>query len=283
MGCCFTIGQSEVGIVERFGAFDSALRPGFHCLVPCVSHLRGRVSLRVKALTVNIETKTKDNVFVHVGVVVQYKVKEASVVEAFYSLADPEKQLMSYIFNNVRAQIPNHNLDELFLVKDEIAAHVKHDLETEFNRFGHSIIQTLITDVDPASTVKQAMNEINAARRLREATKDRAEADRITKVKAAEADAESKRLSGVGIAEQRKAVVAGLHDSVLAFAAGGEASHGEVLQLLLMNQFFDTLKDMATHSKSSTLFVPHTPNTVEALSAQLHATLRAAEGGKKVS
>jgi len=270
----FTVPQSEVGITERFGAFEAALRPGFHLINPLTTRLSGTLSLRVKELSVTIETKTKDNVFVHMGVIVQYKVKEANVKEAYYSLVDPQRQLTSYIFNNVRAQVPGHELDELFLVKDEIAAHVKNDLEVEFNQFGYSIIQTLITDIDPALTVKQAMNEINAARRLREATKDRAEADRISKVKAAEADAESKRLSGVGIAEQRKAVVTGLHDSVLAFAATNEASHSEVMQLLLMNQFFDTLKDMSVHSKASTIFVPHTPNSVDALSNQMHTTMQ---------
>jgi regulator of protease activity HflC (stomatin/prohibitin superfamily) len=243
----------------------------------------GTVSLRVKELSVQIETKTKDNVFVHMGVIVQYKVKDSEIFQAFYALVDAQKQLMSYILNNVRGRIPNYEIDELFTAKDEIAAHVKNDLEMEFNQFGFSIIQTLITDIDPADTVKKAMNEINAARRMRDATKDRAEADRIQKVKAAEADSESKRLSGVGIAEQRKAVVTGLHDSIVTFSNAGDVSHQEVMQLLLMNQYFDTLKDMTAHSERSTMFVPHSPNAVENLSKQLHSCLQGTQGTKKIA
>jgi len=273
MGCCYTIPQSEMGITETFGKFDSIQRPGFQIINPFITTLRGTMSLRVQPLSCTIETKTKDNVFVNIGLIVQYKAQERKVYEAFYELTHASNQLLSYVHSNVRAQIPLYTLDQLFEAKDKIAADVKADLEAEFDNFGYMIMQTLITDVDPDKAVKKAMNEINAASRMREATKDRAEAERIAVVKAAEADAESKRLSGVGLAESRKAVVTGLHDSILAFSQNSDIGQSEVMELLLMNQYFDTLKDMAHNSKQTTMFVPHTPNTVGNLSSQLRAGL----------
>eukprot|EP01010_Urceolus_cornutus_P000616 NODE_1134_length_1087_cov_209.766859_g867_i0.p1 GENE.NODE_1134_length_1087_cov_209.766859_g867_i0~~NODE_1134_length_1087_cov_209.766859_g867_i0.p1 ORF type:complete len:302 (-),score=99.60 NODE_1134_length_1087_cov_209.766859_g867_i0:181-1029(-) len=273
MTCCFTIPQSEVGITESWGKFADVVRPGCH-FVNCIStQLAGSMSLRVQELTVRIETKTKDNVFVFVVISVQYKILETKIYEAYYTLENAEQQLTSYVFNNVRAQIPQYALDELFAGKDEIAVQLKHDLEEQMNDFGYTIIQTLITDIDPDDLVKKAMNEINAAQRMRVAAVDKAEAERITVVKSAEAEAESKRLSGVGLAEQRKAVVSGLHESIVTFAEAGDISHGEVMELLLMNQYFDTLKDMTHQSKATAMFVPHTPDTVSTLSIQMREGL----------
>jgi regulator of protease activity HflC (stomatin/prohibitin superfamily) len=282
MGCCYTIPQSEVGITETWGKFNSVVRPGFHFINPLSTELAGRMSLRVKELKVKIESKTKDNVFVHSDISVQYKILESAIFKAYYELTDAEKQLESYVFNNVRGQIPHYLLDELFLAKEEMAATLKQDLEHEMNQFGYSIVQTLITDIDPADVVKVAMNDINAAQRTRVAATDKAEAEKIQVIKAAEAEAESKRLSGVGLAEQRKAVVSGLHESIEVFADNRNITRKEVLELLLMNQYFDTLTHMSHTSKTTTVFVSHTPDAVGTISEQLRSGLLAAKQLKKV-
>eukprot|EP00995_Heteronema_vittatum_P010442 NODE_590_length_1277_cov_333.334691_g425_i0.p1 GENE.NODE_590_length_1277_cov_333.334691_g425_i0~~NODE_590_length_1277_cov_333.334691_g425_i0.p1 ORF type:complete len:295 (-),score=124.73 NODE_590_length_1277_cov_333.334691_g425_i0:391-1254(-) len=240
----------------------------------------GKVSLRVQQIDVDVETKTQDNVFVIFQVSIQYKVLEEhddlihgntdNVFKAFYALSDPAHQLRSYVFNNVRAQIPNYILDDVFLAKEAIAKSLKGDLECEMNQFGYTIVQTLVTDIQPDSSVKHAMNAINAAARQRVAAVDKAEAEKIQVVKAAEADAESKRLSGVGLAEQRKAVINGLKESIMEFSVTNkDISQQEVMELLLLNQYFDTMKEMAGHSKSTTIFVPHTPNSVKMYGDQI--------------
>eukprot|EP01012_Entosiphon_sulcatum_P039809 TRINITY_DN5299_c0_g1_i1.p1 TRINITY_DN5299_c0_g1~~TRINITY_DN5299_c0_g1_i1.p1 ORF type:complete len:281 (+),score=95.83 TRINITY_DN5299_c0_g1_i1:419-1261(+) len=269
MGCCYTVPQSEVAIVEVWGKFEEVQRAGFHCLNPISSGVAGRLSMRVRELNLHIETKTKDNVFVTLMITIQYRVLDSEVFKAFYELSMPEQQLQSYVFNNIRAQIPQYELDQLFVAKDSIASALKAELEGEMNQFGYSIVQTLVTDIAPDPTVKKAMNEINAAQRLRVAAMDKAEAEKIAVVKAAEADAESKRLSGVGLAEQRKAVVMGLHDSIRMFADNSNISPMEVMELLLMNQYFDTLKEMTHNSKSNTIFVPHSPDSVGTISSQI--------------
>jgi len=257
MGCCYTIPQSEIGIIERFGKFEKQLDAGCHCVNPMTTSLRGKLTTRVTPLSMAVESKTKDNVFCNVAVTIQYQVHRNEVKKAFYELTDTVRQLKSYVFNNVRAQIPHYELDQLFIAKDEIAQQLKEDLEHEVNQFGYTIVQTLITDIEPDPTVKKAMNDINAAQRLRVAAGDKAEAEKITIVKAAEADAESKRLSGVGLAEQRKAVVMGLHESIKMFSEHTDISQMEVMELLLMNQYFDTLKEMTVGQQTSTIFVPN--------------------------
>eukprot|EP01006_Ploeotia_vitrea_P041306 TRINITY_DN66502_c6_g18_i1.p1 TRINITY_DN66502_c6_g18~~TRINITY_DN66502_c6_g18_i1.p1 ORF type:complete len:285 (+),score=47.79 TRINITY_DN66502_c6_g18_i1:48-902(+) len=258
MGCCFTVPQQEVRILQTCGKFASVAYPGFHIRNPFTTQIVGDpISLRIMELCVRIETKTKDNVFVILVITIQYKVLQSQIYKAFYELTDPRQQLQSYVFNNVRAQIPHYELDKLFSAKDEIAKQLKDDLEHEMNQFGFSIVQSLITDIEPDALVKKAMNDINAAQRLRVAANDKAEAEKIGIVKAAEAEAESKRLSGVGLAEQRKAVVMGLHDSIRMFSEHSDISQMEVMELLLMNQYFDTLKEMTQHGKTSTVFVPH--------------------------
>eukprot|EP00906_Rhabdomonas_costata_P032918 RCo046357 len=280
MGCCVTIPQSEVGILETWGKYSGTARPGLHFMNPIWTEVKGTLSLRVQELSVRIESKTRDNVFVHTVVSVQYKVLESALVKAYYELTSPKKQLESYVFNNLRGQIPRYLLDELFTAKDEIAASLKSDLEHEMNQFGYSIVQTLITDIDPDDVVKRAMNEINAAQRVRVAALDKAEAEKIQVVKAAEAEAESKRLSGVGFAQQRMAVVNGLQESIDVFD-DSNISKKEVLELLLMNQYFDTLAHMSRSSKDATVFVSHTPDAVGAISEQLRVGLLAAKNLKR--
>jgi len=274
MGCAYSIREDEVGFKEVWGKFDETQHAGCHCINPCSSKLSGVLSTRVMELHFPVETKTKDNVFVSTEVTIQYRILKERESDAFYTLSDPGAQMKSYVFNNVRAQIPKYSLDELFLAKNQIASTLKTDLEHEMNAFGYTIVQTLVTDIIPDNTVKRAMNEINAASRMRVAANDKAEADKIQTVKAAEADAESKRLSGVGLAEQRKAIVLGLHSSIKAFTNTGGVKQNEVMELLLLNQYFDTLKEMTLHSKSTTVFVPHTPDTVSDLGQQVRTAFQ---------
>eukprot|EP00894_Picocystis_sp_ML_P003960 jgi/Pico_ML_1/54477/g4817.t1 len=192
------IKSSTAGVVERFGKFSRVIYPGLNFLACCIGEcVSGAVSLRVRQLDVTIETKTKDNVFVVVVVSVQYEVENDQVYDAFYRLTNPLEQIRAYVFDVVRSTVPKINLDDVFDQKDEIAKAVKSDLAQTMPSYGYHILQTLVTDIEPDSRVKSAMNEINAAQRQRVAAADKAEAEKILVVKAAEADAESKYLAGI--------------------------------------------------------------------------------------
>jgi regulator of protease activity HflC (stomatin/prohibitin superfamily) len=221
--------------------------------------LAGVVSLRVQELNIRCETKTLDNVFVTVCVSIQYHVIKEHAYEAYYKLSNPHVQIKAYVNNVVRSTVPRIKIDNVFETKDHIADAVKDELEKTMNAFGFRIVQALVTDIEPDPRVKAAMNEINAAQRLRVAAADKAEAEKIYAVKAAEADAESKYLAGCGIARQRKAIVDGLRESVTSFSESiPGATPKDVMDLVLVTQYFDTLKEIGSHKQANTVFIPHT-------------------------
>ena len=262
--------QETAAVIQRFGKFDRIAEPGFVLRMPFVERVAGTVNLRVQQLDVRIETKTLDNVFVQIVVAVQYFVLKDKVYDAFYKLDDPARQITSFVFDVVRARVPKIKLDDVFEKKDEIADAVRSELSDVMDDFGYGIVKTLVTDIDPDAKVKEAMNEINAAQRLRVAATERGEADKILKVKAAEADAESKALSGKGIADQRRAIVDGLRDSVDEFQKSVEGTSAQdVMNLILMTQYFDTLKDLGDNSKTNTILMPHSPGYLGDLASQI--------------
>jgi regulator of protease activity HflC (stomatin/prohibitin superfamily) len=270
----FTVHQQTAGVIERFGKFARIAKPGLNIKIPIIERVVARLSLRVQQLDVRVETKTEDNVFVHVTVSVQFFVLPEKVVDALYRLEDPARQITSYVFDVVRARVPKIKLDDVFSNKDEIADAVKHELSDAMDDFGYGIVKTLVTDIDPDAQVKQAMNEINAATRARVAATERGEADRILKVKAAEAEAQAKALSGKGIADQRKAIVDGLRESVDSFARGIPGTTAQdVMALVVATQYFDTLRDMAAYGKMNTIMLPHSPSSATDLFDQMRNSM----------
>jgi regulator of protease activity HflC (stomatin/prohibitin superfamily) len=266
----FTVQQQTAKIVERFGRFKRTAIAGLHFKIPLIDRIAGRVTLRVQQLDVKVETKTKDNVFLNVTVSVQYVVRPEKIYDAFYRLENPALQIRSYVFDVVRARVPQIILDDVFEKKDEIADTVKSELDQVMDVFGYNIIQTLVTDIDPDEKVKISMNEINAAQRLRIAAEEKGEADKILKVKSAEADARSKALQGQGVADQRTAIVNGLRESVGEFQKTvSGTSPQDVMNLVLMTQYFDTLKEIGETSKTNTILIPHSPGNISELTDQI--------------
>lgn len=266
----FTVKQQTSAIIERFGKFKRTANAGLNFKVPLIDRIAGKVSLRVQQLDVRVETKTKDNVFVVVVVSVQYYVLTNKVVDAFYRLQNPQEQITAYVFDTVRARVPNVELDQLFETKDDIANAVKAELDSVMDDFGYGIMKALVTDIDPDEKVKTSMNEINAAQRQREAAIQQAEADKIRVVKAAEGEAESKALQGQGIANQRRAIIEGLKESVESFNKTIDGTNAEdVMNLVLMTQYFDTLKEIGLSSKTNTILIPHSPGGMGDISEQM--------------
>lgn len=280
----FTVEQRTVAIVQRLGRFLRESGPGLHIKVPLIDRVIGRVNLRVQQLDVRIETKTEDNVFVQMVVAVQYFVLPEKVYDAFYKLDDANRQITSFVFDVVRARVPKIKLDDVFEKKDEIADIVKTELAVVMDGFGYGILKALVTDIEPDARVKEAMNEINAAQRMRLAATERGEAERILKVKSAEGDAQSKALQGRGIADQRKAIVEGLRDSVDEFRKSVPGTTAkDVMNLVLMTQYFDTLKEVGASSRTNTILIPHSPGNLTSLTEQLRNAMIEADQTGKVS
>ncbi|CAM6036860.1 unnamed protein product [Sphagnum compactum] len=267
----YQVDQSTVAVKERFGKFETVIGPGCHCIPWCCGvYIAGVLSLRVQQLDVRCETKTKDNVFVTVVASVQFRAHVETAEDAFYKLTSPREQIKSYVFDVVRASVPRMILDDVFEQKNEIAKSVEEELEKAMRTYGYEIVQTLIVDIEPDVTVKRAMNEINAAARMRVATREKAEAEKTLQVKRAEGEAEAKYLAGVGIARQRQAIVDGLRESVLAFSDNVPGtSPKEVMDMVLVTQYFDTMKEIGANSRNSTVFIPHGPGAVRDVADQI--------------
>jgi regulator of protease activity HflC (stomatin/prohibitin superfamily) len=255
-------------IVQRFGSFSRVLHPGINFCIPLVETIAGTVNLKVQQLDIHIETKTQDDVFVKLQVSVHVQIMTNKVQEAFYELDDPYGQISSYIFDTVRAEVPKLDLDDVFSRKDDIATAVKAELSEHMDKYGYRIVQTLITDIDPDALVKESMNRINAAKRNKEAIAEDAEGRKIAKIKDAEADKESKRLQGEGIADQRLAIIKGFADSVEDFSNTlSDVSPIEIMQFVLLTQHYDTIKDIG--EKNSAIIVPYNPGNLQNLQQQL--------------
>ncbi|MGC2526576.1 MAG: SPFH domain-containing protein [Candidatus Acidiferrum sp.] len=283
LGSFFTVETSQVAIVQRLGKFARVAGPGLNWKTPYIEAVVQRMSMKVQQFDVKVETKTQDNVFVQIPVSIQYKVIPDSVEAAYYKLTDPVKQIESMVYNVVLGHVPKMKLDDTFLNQASIATDLRDNLDASMKEYGYSIVKVLISDIVPDLKVKAAMNDINAAQREREATVSRAETNKMLLVKQAEAEAESKRLQGEGIANQRKAIISGLKDSVEDFAKTVPGSTPQdVMQLVLMTQYFDTLKDIAANDHSNTILIPHTPDTLTDLFGQIrNAVITGAEMTKR--
>lgn len=273
----YVVKQQSVAIIERFGRYQKISDSGIHMRAPFgIDKIAARVQLRVLQSEIVVETKTQDNVFVTMNVATQYRVNESNVKDAYYKLMRPESQIKSYIEDALRSSVPKLTLDELFEKKDEIALEVQKQVAEEMSTYGYIIVKTLITKVEPDAEVKQSMNEINAAQRKRVAAQELAEADKIKIVTAAEAEAEKDRLHGVGIAEQRKAIVDGLADSIKELkGANVDLTEEQIMSILLTNQYLDTLNNFADKERNNTIFLPANPDGVENIRTQILSALKA--------
>ena len=254
----FTVKQQSAAVVERFGKFSSIRQSGLQFKIPLIDRIAGKLNLRIQQLDVIIETKTKDNVFVKMKVSVQFKVIQEKVYEAFYKLEYPHDQITSYVFDVVRAEVPKLKLDDVFERKDDIAVAVKRELNEAMTTYGYDIINTLITDIDPDIQVKNAMNRINASDREKTAAEYEAEAGRIRIVAKARAEAESKRLQGQGIADQRREIARGLVESVDVLNKVGINSQ-EASALIVVTQHYDTLQAIGADTNSNLILLPNSP------------------------
>lgn len=256
----FTVKQQTAVIIERFGKFLSIRQSGLQFKIPLIDRIAGRISLKIQQLDVLIETKTKDDVFVKLKVSVQFKVIKLKAYDAFYKLDFPHDQITSYVFDVVRAEVPKMKLDGVFVKKDDIAIAVKTELNEAMMDYGYDIIKTLVTDIDPDSQVKEAMNRINASEREKIAAQFEGDAARILIVEKAKAEAESKRLQGQGIADQRREIARGLEESVEVLNKVGINSQ-EASALIVVTQHYDTLQSIGQETNSNLILLPNSPQS----------------------
>lgn len=271
----FTVKQQTNAIIERFGKFQSVRGAGLQLKIPLIDQVSGRISLRITQLDVIVETKTKDDVFVHLKISVQFLIRPDHVYDAFYKLQNPQEQITAFIFDVVRAEVPKMILDDVFEKKEEIALAIQRDLKQAMLDYGYDIIKALVTDIDPDEKVKIAMNRINAADREKIAAQHEGDAQRILIVERAKAEAESKRLQGRGIADQRREIARGLEESVVVLNRAGINSQ-EASALIIITQHYDTLQSIGADTKSNLILLPNNPNAASNMLNDMVTSLVAA-------
>ncbi len=270
----FQVSQQTVSIIERFGKFVKVADPGINLKIPFIDQIVTTQSLRIQQLDVRVSTKTKDNVFVDVVVSAQYRIlnDKAQIYKSYYELEDVQEQINSYLFDVVRAEVPKMKLDEVFEKKDEIANAIKLELSEAIDGFGYEIVKTLVTDIEVDNRIIEAMNEIVASEREKFAAIEKAEAEKILMVKKAEAEAESKKLQGQGIADQRIAIINGFKESIGTMQEIEGVKSNEILNLILITQYFDTLKEVAA-SESNTIMMPNSPSGFNDIASQIREAI----------
>lgn len=278
----FIVRQQTAAVVQRFGKFNSVRTAGLQLKIPLIDKIAGRINLRIRQLDVNVETKTKDDVFVRLKVSVQYVVLLDKVYDAFYRLEDPHQQITSYVFDTVRAEVPKLKLDDVFEKKDDIAVAIRRELEQSMNEYGYGIIKALVTDIDPDVEVKNAMNKINASERQKVAAEFEGEAERIRIVAKATAEAESKRLQGRGIADQRREIARGLEESVNVLNQVGINSQ-EASALIVITQHYDTLQAVSENTRSNLILLPNNPSAASDMLTELTTSFAAVNTIDKMS
>lgn len=271
----FTVKQQTNAIVERFGKFVAIRQAGLQFKIPFIDVIAGRVNLKIQQLDVIVETKTKDDVFVHLKISVQFQILIENVYDAFYKLQYPHDQLTAYVFDVVRAEVPKMKLDDVFEKKDDIAHAIQRELKEAMLGYGYDIVKALVTDIDPDAQVKNAMNRINAAEREKVAAQYEGDAQRILIVERAKAEAESKKLQGQGIADQRREIARGLVESVDVLGKAGINSQ-EASALIIITQHYDTLQAVGERNNSNLIMLPNTPSAASNMLNDMTASLIAA-------
>jgi len=271
----FIVKQQTTAIVERFGKYTKTAQAGLNFKIPLVDRVAGRVSLKIQQLDVIVETKTDDDVFVHLKISVQYQILREKVYDAFYKLQNPSEQITAFIFDTVRAEVPKMKLDDVFIKKDDIAHAIQRELKDAMLNYGYDIVKALVTDIDPDPQVKEAMNRINAAEREKVAAQFEGDAQRILIVERAKAEAESKRLQGMGIADQRREIARGLEESVDVLNGAGINSQ-EASALIVITQHYDTLQSIGSDTNSNLILLPNNPNAASSMLNDMVTSLVAA-------
>jgi len=268
----FTVKQQTTAIIERLGKYQSIRQSGLQFKIPLLDRIAGRVNLKIQQLDVIVETKTKDDVFVLLKISVQFQILKTKVYDAFYKLQSPHEQITAFIFDTVRAEVPKMKLDDVFEKKDDIALAIQRELKEAMLNYGYDIVKALVTDIDPDKQVKEAMNRINAAQREKVAAQYEGDAQRIIIVEKAKAEAESKRLQGKGIADQRREIARGLEESVDVLNRAGINSQ-EASALIIITQHYDTLQAIGERNNSNLIMLPNTPTAASNMLNDMTASL----------
>ena len=251
--CLYVVRGKTAAILETFGRpHTRSVAPGLRVKWPWpITSIVARVNLQLQEIHADVSVKTSDNAFMTLPVKVQYRANDDGVgaVKAHYELEVPEKQITSYVLNNVRQTASGMEMTELYANRDSVESQVQTALSEQFARFGYIIENVLVDEPQPSTEVRDAFNKVIASKRLMEAARNEAEAARIKLVGAAQAEAESKKLQVEGMAQMRTAVARGLEEAMETMQKAGLSSD-VAIQFLTDTNRIDAITNAAAHGNT---------------------------------
>lgn len=195
------------------------------------------------------------------------------IYQAYYRLNDPVQQILAHVEQYFRFHGMEYTFDELYSARENMTHNLINDLNEKMNQYGYIIRNILVKDIVPPADVVNAMNNVLASAKERLAQTNRAEADKVTKILAAEAEAKTRELEGAGIAAARARIVEGLQRSVEEFRkAMPETDPQQLLTTVLITQYLDVLKEASLHT-NNTFVLTSNPTQVTTVENQLREAL----------
>lgn len=275
------VGQNTVLVIEFLGRFSRVMTAGLNFKIPILERIAEKITLRQQNFALHGFYPSKDKVIVDISTNLIYAVspESESIKKYSYSLSNRSDSIGAIIENSLRTYIAKETHEGILEKKEELAMHIRTDVEKQFSDWGMSIYSFQITGVSFPETITRAMSEVVASEQLKKAAENKGEATKIQAVKEAEAQKETKRLQGEGIALERKAIAEGLKSSIQIVEGAGatKQSTSEIMSILILTQYLDTLKGIGAGSNSKVIFMDSNINKTNDLTQQLIGALEGRE------
>lgn len=271
--------QNTIAVVELLGKYNRTLGAGLNILIPFVEQIRERVTLRQQNFALSGHYPSKDKVIVTTATNLIYAVNgtDEGIKKYVYSLEDRRNSIAAAIENSLRTYVARETHEGILEKKEELAGHIKVDLETQFEEWGMLIKSFQITEVTFPIAISDAMSQVVASEQLRKAAENKGEAVKIQAIKEAEGEKERKRLQGEGIALEREAIAKGLRESIDVIKTATGKDTTDVMALITLTQYLDTLKSIGVSNNAKTIFLETGAHKTNELLKQL---MSAFEGAK---
>ncbi len=276
------VDQNTVLVIQLLGKFRRIMAAGLNLKIPFLEKIVEKVSLRQQNFAIDGKYPSADKVIVDVATNLIYQVNatEDGVKKYTYALQNRNQSIGAIIENSLRTYIAKETHEGILEKKDELAMHIRNDLEKQFEEWGMVIMSFQITNVNFPVTITNAMSEVVASQQLRKAAENKGEAIKIQAIKEAEAEKERKRLQGEGIALEREAIASGLQHSVEIVKQATHQNPAEIMSILTLTQYLDTLKSIGVSDNSKVLFMDSSIGKTSELMQQLIGSLEANSAAK---
>jgi len=267
--------QNHVAVVEFLGKYQRTLSAGLNFVIPILERVSVQVNLAIRNFLFELDAVSKDKVQVRLKSNLIYAVSVGKVTQYWYELTDPKQTIASFVENYVRSFVATQTHEELLEKREEISAYLVQHLNEKFMAWGIIIHGYQLMDIVFPTVITDAMSRVVASQRLREAAMNEAEATKVRVVKEAEAEKESRVLLGEGVAGERQAIIDGLKRSIDDMKGIPGLNTHEVMNLIVMSQYFDTVKAIGMSQNSKVMFIDPAPEGANNMLQQLSAALEA--------